>query len=55
MIGFSILILICYKLIQFIEGLYKKKSWYGPQFWPPNYYVKGYIYSFKNQISINFF
>jgi len=34
-------IFFVYYLVGFVEETYRKKSWYGPQFWPPEHYIKG--------------
>jgi len=45
--GSLIVIILIYFLVGFIEETYKKKSWYGPQYWPPDHYIKGYLLIMK--------
>lgn len=47
-------IFMVYYLVGFVEETYRKKSWYSPQFWPPEHYIKGFFLYFFPLLNISF-
>ena len=33
-------------LVKFCENIYRKKSWYSTNFYPPDNYIKGFFFFF---------